>query len=376
MTPPEAAMNLPHSQSDRPPHDAPPSPRILLQGVGGIGGVLAARWIESGLDPVLVTGNEQIANTLNADGLRVSGPGRAPERVIRLRTPAHPTVPESSEPFDYIFLATPPARLEAALEASRSRLAPSGTVICMQNGLPEDRAMKLVRPDQVLGCVVVWGASMLGPGRYEQTSTGYFQLGIPHRGQSPGLERVAALLEHMAPARVTNNLTGVRWSKLAINCATATLGALGGERLGNLLLHRFVRRLALEIFTELQGVADASQVQLEKVMGALDIRQVALSESDRQAKLGTPGLLLRHAILLGVGAKFRRLRSSMLYQLERGRPSGIEFLNGELVTRGAELGIPTPVNAALVSALKAVEAKEKASSLETLRSVARDLGLA
>lgn len=350
-------------------------PRILLQGVGGIGGVLSAHWLEAGLDPVLVTGNPDIAGALNRHGVRVKGPGGAAERTVRLRTPASAGVLEPSEPFDYIFLATPPPRLEDALRASRHLLAPGGAVVCMQNGLPEDRAMTLVNPEQVLGCVVAWGASMPAPGQYEQTSTGYFQLGVPDGGSRPQLEGAAALLSHMAPARVTTNLQGVRWSKLAINCATATLGALGGDRLGNLLLHRFVRRLALEIFTELLAVADASQVKLEKVMGTLDIRQVALREQDRKATLGSPGLLFRHALLLAVGARFRRLRSSMLYQLERGRPSGVEFLNGELVRRGALLGVQTPVNSALVQALRQVESKDRVSSLQTLRAVAEELGL-
>jgi 2-dehydropantoate 2-reductase len=59
----------------------------------------------------------------------------------------------------------------------------------------------------------------------------------------------------------------------------------------------------------------------------------------------------------------------MLYALERGRPPEIDFLNGEIVARGRALGVPTPVNAALVEAVRAVEARRASSSLALLREL-------
>jgi 2-dehydropantoate 2-reductase len=63
------------------------------------------------------------------------------------------------------------------------------------------------------------------------------------------------------------------------------------------------------------------------------------------------------------------MRSSMLYALERGRPPEIDFLNGEIVRRGAALGVPTPVSAALVEAVRAIEARRGSSSLAALRAI-------
>ena len=111
---------------------------------------------------------------------------------------------------------------------------------------------------------------------------------------------------------------GARWSKLAINCAISSLGTVGGERLGVLMRHRFVRRLALEIMTETVLVARALGVRLEKVSGTLDLDWIALTDAER-VSAGSPGLVAKHALLLAVGARFRRLRSSMLAAIERGR---------------------------------------------------------
>jgi 2-dehydropantoate 2-reductase len=84
-------------------------------------------------------------------------------------------------------------------------------------------------------------------------------------------------------------------------------------------------------------------------------------------------LLGKHALLLAVGAKFRRMRSSMLYALERGRPPEIDHLNGEIVRRGAALGVPTPVNAALVERVRAISAGRERSDVSGLLTLARAL---
>jgi 2-dehydropantoate 2-reductase len=168
---------------------------------------------------------------------------------------------------------------------------------------------------------------------------------------------------------LVDDLSGVRWSKLAINCVTTTLGAVGGVALGRLLAHRSVRRLALEVFAEVAAVAAASGVRVEPVGGTLAIDKIAISESERSLTFGSPSLAYKHSVLLAVGFKYRRMRSSMLYALERGRPPEIDFLNGEIVRRGAALGVPTPVNRALVEAVRAIEARRRPSSIEALREV-------
>jgi 2-dehydropantoate 2-reductase len=94
------------------------------------------------------------------------------------------------------------------------------------------------------------------------------------------------------------------------------------------------------------AVARAAGVRLEKVSGTLDLEWVALTDSERHVA-GSPSLFTKHALILAVGARFRRMRSSMLAAIERGRPPAVDFLNGEVVTRGKRLGVPTPINEAV-----------------------------
>jgi 2-dehydropantoate 2-reductase len=180
---------------------------------------------------------------------------------------------------------------------------------------------------------------------------------------------IAALLTAASPTVVVDDLTGVRWSKLAINSVTTTFGAVGGAPLGKLLAHRPIRRLALEVFAEVAAVAAASGVRMQPVGGTLEIEKVAITDAERASTFGSPSLAYKHSILLAVGLKYRRLRSSMLYALERGRPPEIDYLNGEVARRGAALGVATPVSTALVAQVHAIAAGRARSSLDALRAI-------
>lgn len=341
------------------------APKILVVGLGAIGGVIAGHLLEMGQDVTLCTTNAEIAAALRERGVRVTGD--SPPAAM----PAPPVigaVGAGDGPFDFILLATQPPQVEAAARGVAAALADDGRMVCFQNGLCEERVAKLVGPDRVIGAVVAWGASMVEPGVYDRTSSGGFALGKLDGSTDAALEGLSRLLEAVGPVTLTSNLLGARWSKLAINCAISTLGTIGGDRLGTLMRHRHVRRLALDVMTEVVAVARSEHVALEKVSGTLDLDWIALTENERVAA-GSPGLLAKHTLLLAVGARYRRLRSSMLAAIERGREPAVEFLNGEIIERGALHGIDVPVNRAARDLVWSIARGQASASHETLRDL-------
>lgn len=324
-------------------------PKVLLMGCGGIGGIMAAKLLERGQTPFIVTHNPAIADAVNRRGLVVRQEDR--EHVVPGR--AAVVLPEGSGPFDFVFLATQPTQVEEAARAALPVLAPQGALVCLQNGLCEQRVAAIAGAERTLGAIVAWGGSMIEPGVYERTSDGGFVLGRLDGAIDARLSTVRTLLEPIGPAEVTANLRGARWSKLAINCAISSLGTIGGDRLGALLRYRFVRRLGLEVMTEVVEVARGRGVQLEKVSGTIDLDWVALTDAERKAS-GSASLMAKHALLLAVGAKFRRLRSSMLQAIERGREPAVDYLNGEVVGRARALDIRVPVNERIVEMIHAM----------------------
>jgi len=340
--------------------------RILVVGAGGIGGVLTSYLVEQGRRVSCVARRKEIASALRERGPVLRD--EHGEREIRGELEVHLEAPASGE-FDFVLLATQPDQVEEAARGARHLLAKDGAMVCFQNGLCEERIARIAGGERVLGGIIAFGASAPEPGVYERTSSGGFMLGrLDGRLDDPRLERLATALEAVGPVDLTANLRGARWSKLALNCAISSLGTIAGERLGPLVLHRFARRLALEVMTEAVHVARAEKVRLQKVSGTIDLEWVALTDAERSAP-ASPSLLAKHALLLAVGARYRRLRSSMLAALERGREPPVDFLNGEVVERARRHGISVPLNEAVVEAVKAIHRRHRSPSMDSLRAL-------
>jgi 2-dehydropantoate 2-reductase len=331
-------------------------------GAGGIGGIVAATLTELGCAVTAVSTNAAIRAAIDRSGFRVVDDGET-------RTVRGSVAPAPEGTYDLCILATQPPNVEDAARTALPHLAADAQVVVLQNGLCEERVAAIVGAERVIGAIVAWGASMPEPGRYERTAAGGFQVGrLPGPSDTVSLRRVAELLEAIGPVTLTQNLRGARWSKLALNCAVSSLGTIAGERLGSVVRVRRYRRLALEAMTECVEVARAEGVTLEKVAGTLDLEWIALTATDRASR-GSASLTAKHALLLAVGLRYRRMRSSMLAAIERGRTPAIDFLNGEVVERGKRHGIATPVNQRIVDTVWAIARREVSSSRETLDRV-------
>jgi 2-dehydropantoate 2-reductase len=345
--------------------EMPKLQKILVVGCGAIGSVVAASLIEHGADVTVLTTNQAIAEALVQHGFRVTGEAAPlPVRGGTIRT----ALGNDDGPFDWVLLTTQPPQVEQAAKAALPWLAPTGQVVCFQNGLCEERLAPLAGRDRVVGAVVAWGASTLEPGVVDRTSSGGFTLGYLDAPADARLDELGRLLESVGPVTSTDNLRGARFSKLAINCAISTLGTIGGDRVGALMRHRFVRRLTLEIMTEAVRIARHEGIFLEKVSGTIDLDWIALTDGERVAA-GSPSLLAKHALLLAVGARYRRLRSSMLAAIERGRPPAVDFLNGEIVARGVRHGVAVPVNRAATDWVWQIARGERRPGLDGLRAL-------
>jgi 2-dehydropantoate 2-reductase len=360
--------------------DASNGPRVLVVGAGGIGGITAGSLAEAGADVTVVSTNAAIREAIAEHGVRIRDAGE--ERRIYAKVVA---APEPGARYDVIVLATQPPQVEAAAATALPHLADDGDLLVLQNGLCEERIEALLARDGarrgrgVVGAIVAWGASMLEPGIYDRTAAGGFTLGRfdePRRvadggTTDPRLQQIAALLESVGATTITDNLRGARWSKLAINCAISSIQTIGGDRLGPLVAVRRYRRLAIDLMTETVEVARAEHVRLEKVSGTLDLEWMALTEAEKVAR-GSAGLAAKHALLYAVGLRYRRMRSSMLAAIERGRVPAVDFLNGEVVSRADRFGIAAPVNRRARELVWSIARGETASSRPLLDQLYAD----
>jgi 2-dehydropantoate 2-reductase len=293
--------------------------RIGVIGLGAIGGVTAQRLLAAGLDVSLAAGRHAAEIAGKFPRARVSE-----------------TLPGSGA-YGLILLCVRSPEIESALTPAVPLLKDDGAVVCLQNGFPEERVANLVGPRRVLGAVIGWSATMTEPGEYVITGGGKFTLG----GASPRLEHARLVLQHAFPVRVTSNLQGARWTKLAMNCAMSTLGAVSGLALGELAARRDVRSLALRIIEEVVQKAQAKGVKMEPVAG---IRPDAL------VKLPAP---VAHASIWLAAQLRPAQKSGMIARLQEHRPSGVEDLNAL---------IDAPLNRALVRMVREIERGERGIS--------------
>ncbi len=349
--------------------------RVVVFGCGGIGGIVAARLAEAGRHVVVVTGNSAITEAVGKNGIIAHLPDG--KRAVRVDVVTHADGAAARGRFDVALLAVPPNRQVAAAHDALRLLESDGVVVPLANGLPEEALADAIGAERVVGAIVGFGGTAVAPGVLEQTSDGGFTVGRLSGVVDDDVRHVALLLGRVSDdaegpsMAITTNLRGARWSKLAINCAISSLGTIGGDRLGALMRHRFVRRLCLEVMTEVTQVALALGISLEKLSGMIDLEWFALDGDERLAA-GSPGLLAKHTALLAVGARYRRLRSSMLAAIERGRPPPVDELNGEVVRRAQPLNIPVPVNSAVVDVVKAIGEGKKKAELATLEDLFAD----
>lgn len=330
--------------------------KMAVIGAGAIGGVTAAFMKKNGWDPILVCKHADTLAQVKAPGLQVVG--LKGDHTIPLK--AVQTISQLPAGLDIVFHATKANDCVAAAEELLPLLKPESMVVSLQNGISEDALADVLGRERVTGCVVGWGATHMGSGKLEVTSEGEFVLGnIDHRPDDR-LETVRSMLAAVQPTRISDNIMGELYSKLMINACINSLGAIAGVPLGELLAVRKIRTIFIALMQEALAVANAMDLHVAPAAGGkLDYYQLLAGKSVLKQ-------LKRHLVIRMIGFKYRRIRSSSLQSLERGRPTEVDFLNGYICDRAAEHGVPVPVNQAMVALIKAIEAGQRTVSMENM----------
>lgn len=336
-------------------------PSVAVVGAGAIGGITAAFIKQAGHNVTLVCKHQEIADLTSGPGLKISGVRG--EHTVSL--PAVATVAELPEPPDLVLLAVKATDMLNAATALLPLLADSSMVVSLQNGICEEALAQVLGKERVMGCVVGWGATLNGPGELEMTSIGDFVLGRLDGRSHPQLNPLQNILSSVVQVRLSTNIMGELYSKLIINSCITSLGAVCGLLLGQMLARMDARRLFLAVMREAMAVAEAMDLAVEPGGGGkLDYYRLLKGDAWLDD-------MRRHLMVRLVGLKYRRLKSSMLQSLQRGRPTEIDYLSGYIMQKGRQLHVPTPVNAATVGMVKAIENGQRGISADNLLELAK-----
>jgi 2-dehydropantoate 2-reductase len=225
---------------------------------------------------------------------------------------------------------------EAAALQMAPHLGPATLLMSLQNGVDNAETLARLLPCRVIPTVVYVAVALGGPGVVQHFGRGDLAIGaMPGGTQSsvpewPTLQTVVDFFAGaQVPVRIVPDVAVELWAKLLVNCAYNAISALAQMPYARLAALPDVRVLQQDIVHEVIAVAEASGVSLP-LQASLDaVAKIAL---------GMPQQL-----------------SSTAQDMARRRPSEIDHLNGFVARRGADLGVPTPVNRALQALVKLVE---------------------
>jgi 2-dehydropantoate 2-reductase len=206
------------------------------------------------------------------------------------------------------------------------------TVVCLQNGVDNAERVRAAANVLAMPAAVYVAVSVPEPGRVKHLARGDLIIGPP----SEKTTEIAYIFKRAGiPCRISENIQGELWVKLLRNCALNAISALGHARYGEIAQNANAKQLMQNVVDEVLAVARAAGVVMPGV-------------HDRES-----GMAAAMELAMQMADAF----SSTAQDLNRGRPTEIDALNGYVARRGAELGVPVPVNHALFTLVKLAEQK-------------------
>lgn len=303
--------------------------RIAVIGSGSMGCVFGGRLAEAGNEVWLVDVWREHVEALKANGLRFEGTDGT--RTI----PVNATTDVSAVGrADLVFIFVKGPDTPAAARAAAQLAGPSTIFLTLQNGLGHRETIAaVVGEEKVVAGISFVGANLLGPAHVRQTSGAESVIGEIAGPVSARVERLVGLLREAGlPARASDNIVGEIWGKLMVNAVGNATCAVTNYTVGELADFACSREWVRLVAEETAAVASA-----------LGIRLPFPDPTQR---------MLDNCRTSG------RAKPSMLQDIEKGRWTEIDYINGAVVRAGRRAGVPTPYNQALTLLVKMIEARQ------------------
>ena len=301
-------------------------PKIAVVGAGAVGGYFGGLLARAGA-PVVMIGRPAFVEAVKKNGLFLDTLHF--QESVRVEASTELSAVRGAEIVLFCVKTTDNATMARALAPL---LAPGALVLSLQNGVDNVEEIRAAAGIEALPTVVYVAASMPEPGRVKHVGRGDLVFGP----QSEKTERVAALFSRASVAcRISQNFEGELWTKLIWNCALNAVSALGRAKYGQIAASADARKVVETVVDEVLAVA-------------------------RAANIHPPGLEDPKAAIAGafkIAAQMAEALSSTAQDMNRGKRTEIDSLNGYISRRGSELGVPAPVNHALYALVKLAEGR-------------------
>ncbi|MCG7333658.1 2-dehydropantoate 2-reductase [Sporosarcina sp. ACRSM] len=325
--------------------------KIGILGVGSLGTIIGALITKGGYNIDLIDVNQEHVDELNQNGAKITG---FLNETIPVKA-KHPN--DLTEKYDVVFLLTKQVYTKDSLASILPFLHEDSVVCTLQNGIPEESVAAIVGENRTVGGVVGFGATWIGPGvselvtELEVMKKYAFDIGELTGEITERIKTIRAILETVGYCEIITNINGMKWSKLLMNATFSGMSAALGCTFGEVLYNPDAMRSLANIADETIKVARAHQIRLVEMQGK-NFEFLELENKDDISR--------KMEFYKEVWGPHVNTKASMLQDLEKGRKTEIDYINGYVSKKGREKNIPTPFND-LVCTL--VNQSEKTKSL-------------
>jgi 2-dehydropantoate 2-reductase len=331
--------------------------RIALVGAGSLGTIAGALLSKAGLDIVLVDANEQNVEALNTLGARIVG-------HMDLTVPVRAITPQQMDGiYDLVIYLVKSTYDDVALPAVLQHMSDESMLITLQNGVPEEKVSSFVGADRTLGGAVGWGGTWLEPGVSELTSNTAemtYDIGELDGSVTPRLERIKEVLDNAGEAIITDNLIGVRWTKLLVNVSMSGLSTVLDCPYGGILDDEKAITAAICMMMETIKTSQALGIKMEPMQGADPAIIFELVRQDIENAKGAVRF---------IWDPHRDIVGSMLQDCKKGLKCEVDSLNGYMSKMSAQAGVSTPVNDKVTEMIRDIEASKLEPSFSNLELI-------
>ncbi len=235
------------------------TPYIII-GAGAIGGILGAHLIKAGCPVIFVEANEKHREAIRREGLKITG-------MADFTVPAEVFAPSDFEgPLEKVLLAVKSRHTLDALTPFAARIAEGGFVVSLQNGLEEQKIVKLVGPHRTIGAYITFGGYYAEPGTLVHMSSGSLYLGELDGSTTPRVEALADDFRALQPINITDNIQGYLWAKEALGAAYFAT-ALADADVSDIYADDHYCRILGRLAGEVVAIAQAAGISVETTDG-------------------------------------------------------------------------------------------------------------
>ncbi|MCK4614741.1 MAG: 2-dehydropantoate 2-reductase [Thermoplasmata archaeon] len=304
-------------------------PHVIIVGAGALGSFVGG--LLSTVTRVSLIGREHHLRAIKEKGLHISG---ITDRTFHPRAAIIPEdiPPEKGKVFVFTVKGY---NTELAVETIHQFVHEGDVFLTLQNGVGNDDIIREhLGEEGILAGVTSHGITFVEPGHIIHAGKGETVIGALRREDDDIAQKLTGLFNRAGiETRVTRNICGEVWAKLIVNAAINPITAITGLRNGEVLEFPELLETVGWVVEEVENTARANEIilppcdMLEKTLGVLK---------------NTTGN-----------------KSSMLQDIERGRRTEIDSINGAVVRYAEGTDVGVLLNRSLTALVKAVEGKEK-----------------